>query len=133
MRRRQFLKATAATTVVAATSGPIILGAEDKAGSKNPVLGVEGHKYEVTTHAWGTLPNDYSWQTTHNVALDSAGNVWSTGPGSVIIISPQGKLLGSILTGVETGNRAWGDADHKTLYITANMFLLRVKTLVRGN
>lgn len=65
--------------------------------------------------------------------VDSLGNIWTTGPGSVIIVSPQGKHLGSILTGVETGNCAWGDADHQTLYITANMFLLRVKTKVKGN
>jgi DNA-binding beta-propeller fold protein YncE len=81
MRRRQFLKTTAATAVVAAASGPIILGAEDKAGSKNPVLGVEGHKYEVTTHDWGTLPGELEWQTSHNVTIDSQGHVYVTQQG----------------------------------------------------
>lgn len=100
MRRRTFLKASAATTLAAA-SGPIILGAEDKGGSKNPVLGVEGHKYEVTTHNWGELPNDYSWQTTHNVALDSAGNVYITHQGVgkkmdvVLVFDPAGKFVRS--------------------------------------
>lgn len=100
MRRRTFLKASA-VTAVAAASGPLILGAEDKAGAKNPVLGVEGHKYEVTTHAWGTLPNDYTWQTTHNVALDSAGNVYITHQGvgkkmdTVLVFDPTGKFVRS--------------------------------------
>jgi len=47
------------------------------------------------------------------------------------VLSPEGKLLGRILTGQATGNCAWGD-DGGTLYITADMFLLRVRTLVRG-
>lgn len=100
MRRRTFLKASAATAATLAT-GPIILGAEDKSGSKNPVLGVEGHKYEVTTHAWGELPADYSWQTTHNVALDSTGNVYITHQGVgkqmdvVLVFDPAGKFVRS--------------------------------------
>jgi hypothetical protein len=80
MRRRTFLK-TSAATAVAAASVPLILGADDKAGSKNPVLGVEGHKYEVTTHAWGTLPGELEWQTSHNVAIDSQGHVYITQQG----------------------------------------------------
>ncbi|MDB6155674.1 MAG: Gluconolactonase [Chthoniobacteraceae bacterium] len=63
--------------------------------------------------------------------VDRAGNVFTTGPGGVLIISPEGKHLGSILTGQPTGNCAWGD-DGSTLYITANMFLCRVKTTTNG-
>ena len=101
MNRRHFLKSSAAATAAVAASGPIILGAEDKTGAKNPVLGVEGHKYEVTTHAWGELPNDYSWQTTHNVAYDSAGNAYITHQGVgkkmdvVLVFDPKGKFVRS--------------------------------------
>ena len=63
--------------------------------------------------------------------VDARGNVWATGPGGVLIISPEGKLLGRILTGQATGNCCWGD-DGSTLYITADMFLVRVKTLTKG-
>lgn len=63
--------------------------------------------------------------------VDARGNVWTTGPGGVIILSPDGKHLGSVLTNQATGNCAWGD-DGSTLYITADMFLVRVKTNVRG-
>lgn len=64
--------------------------------------------------------------------IDSKGNIWTTGPGGVLVISPEGRHLGSILTGVPTANCAWGGSDRDTLYITADMFLLRVKTLAKG-
>lgn len=63
--------------------------------------------------------------------VDRDGNLWATGPGGVLVLDPAGKLLGRIVTGVPTGNCAWGD-DGATLYLTANHFLLRVKTLTRG-
>jgi gluconolactonase len=63
--------------------------------------------------------------------IDRAGNIWSTGPNGVLVISPAGKHLGTIVTGQPTGNCAWGD-DGSSLYITSNMFLLRVKTLTKG-
>ena len=64
--------------------------------------------------------------------VDSLGNIWTTGPGGVLIISKEGRHLGSILTGQATANCAWGGEDKSTLYITADMFLLRVKTKVKG-
>ena len=63
--------------------------------------------------------------------VDREGNVWATGPGGVMVISPAGKLLGVINTNEPTGNCCWGD-DGSTLYITANYFLVRVKTLTKG-
>jgi gluconolactonase len=63
--------------------------------------------------------------------VDKAGNVWATGPGGVLVFSPEGKHLGSILTNQPTGNCCWGD-DGSTLYVTANMFLVRVKTKTKG-
>ncbi len=64
--------------------------------------------------------------------VDTQGNIWTTGPGGVLIISPDGRHLGSILTGVPTGNCAWGGPEKGTMYVTADMFLLRVKTQVNG-
>jgi gluconolactonase len=63
--------------------------------------------------------------------IDTNGNIWTTGPGGVLIITPEGKHLGSILTGQATGNCAWGDDGH-SFYMTADMFLVRVKTLAKG-
>ena len=63
--------------------------------------------------------------------VDAKGNLWATGPGGVLIISPDGRRLGTILTRQPTANCCWGD-DGSSLYITANMFLYRVKTKTKG-
>jgi gluconolactonase len=63
--------------------------------------------------------------------IDVNGNLFATGPGGVLIISPSGKLLGRIETTDATANCAWGD-DGSTLYITAHTMLCRVKTKTKG-
>ena len=63
--------------------------------------------------------------------VDRDGNVWASGPGGILVITPAGKLIGRINTGVPTANCAWGD-DGSTLYITANKALVRVKTKTKG-
>lgn len=63
--------------------------------------------------------------------VDQQGNIWTTGPGGVIILNSAGHHLGSILTGQATANCAFGD-NGSTLYITADMHLLRVKTSTKG-
>jgi gluconolactonase len=63
--------------------------------------------------------------------VDREGNLWATGPGGVHIYSASGKLLGRLETGEATANCAWGD-DGSTLYITADMWLCRIRTKTRG-
>lgn len=63
--------------------------------------------------------------------VDKAGNLWATGPGGVLIFTPQGKHLGTLATGEPTANCAWGE-DGSTLYITANTNLCRIRTLTKG-
>lgn len=100
MQRRDFLKASAATALAA--TGPIILGAENKAGTDTPVIGVDGHKYECH-HNWGTLPGNLEWQTTHNVAIDSQGQVYITHQGhagkkgldTIMVFDTAGKFIKS--------------------------------------
>jgi gluconolactonase len=58
--------------------------------------------------------------------IDKKGNLFATGPGGVLILSPEGKHLGTILTGIETANCAF-NKDQSVLYITAEKYLLRVK------
>jgi gluconolactonase len=62
---------------------------------------------------------------------DTQGNLWATGPGGILVIAPSGKLLGRIDTGEATANCTFGDDGH-TLYITADMYLCRIKTLAKG-
>jgi gluconolactonase len=63
--------------------------------------------------------------------VDRQGNLFATGPGGVLVFSPQGKHLGTILTGQATANCAFGD-DGSTLYITADMILARIRTSTKG-
>lgn len=64
--------------------------------------------------------------------VDKRGNLWATGPGGVLVISDEGKHLGTINTGEATANCAFGGSDGSMLYITADMFLCRVQTLTQG-
>jgi len=105
--------------------------------SKNPVI----MKYDV--QADGNVANGKVFFDTSallarrlpgipdGMKFDTAGNLWATGPGGVMILSPQGKHLGTLSTGVNTANCAWGD-DGSTLYITANHNVCRVKTKTKG-
>ena len=63
--------------------------------------------------------------------IDTEGNLWATGPGGVLVLSPDGKHLGTILTGQATSNCAFGD-DGRTLYMTADDYLMRVKVKAKG-
>jgi gluconolactonase len=63
--------------------------------------------------------------------IDSAGNLWASGPGGIWIFSSEGKHLGTVTVPETPSNCAWGD-DGKTLYITAVTGLYRVRTKVAG-
>jgi gluconolactonase len=64
--------------------------------------------------------------------VDLQGNVYSTGPGGVWILSPDGKVLGKISVPETATNLAWGESDRKTLYITANTSLYRIRLKIAG-
>ena len=66
------------------------------------------------------------------VKVDQKGNVYAPGPGGVWIISPDGKHLGSILFPERIANLAFGDADGKTLYLTARTSVYRIRLNVPG-
>ncbi len=60
------------------------------------------------------------------MAISKAGYLFATGPGGVLIMDPDGKHLGTILTGQKTANCTF-NKDESALYITADMHLMRVK------
>jgi len=64
--------------------------------------------------------------------VDRQGNVYSTGPGGLWIISPEGKQLGLIKGPEDPHNMAWGDDDGKTLYIAALTGIYRIRMNVAG-
>lgn len=66
------------------------------------------------------------------IRVDKNGNIYGAGPGGVWIISSEGKHLGTIKVPEVVSNVAWGDADGKTLYITASTSLYRIKLSAQG-
>jgi gluconolactonase len=64
--------------------------------------------------------------------VDTEGNVYCTGPGGIWIFDPRGTHLGTIATGAQTTNVAWGDADWSTLYFTTWSTVGRIRTKIPG-
>ncbi len=63
--------------------------------------------------------------------VDRAGNLFATGPGGVLVFDPDGTHLGTFNTGEATANCGFGE-DGSTLFITADMYLGRVKLTTKG-
>src|SRR6185369_8683507 len=96
MTRRGFI---AAGAVVAA---PYILRSQDKAGTKNPIIGEGEYKYECI-HDWGNLPSNIKYGNTHSVVEDSQGHIYihhtvhkdSPSSDSVVVFDEKGKFVRS--------------------------------------
>jgi gluconolactonase len=59
------------------------------------------------------------------------GTIFATAPGGVLIMDATGKRLGRIRTGTAIANCAFGD-DGRTLYMTSNDFLARIRVTIDG-
>jgi len=64
--------------------------------------------------------------------VDVEGNVYCTGPGGIWIFDRDGTHLGTVATGTQTTNVAWGDDDWKTLYFTTWRTLGRIRMNIPG-
>ncbi len=64
--------------------------------------------------------------------VDVKGNLYTTGPEGVWVFTPEGKLLGKILLPEVPANLTFGDADFKTLYLTAQTSVYRIRLQVAG-
>jgi gluconolactonase len=96
-------------------------------------------RYEV--HPDGTIANgkmfydftkDAEPVALDGIKVDQEGNVYVSAPGGVWIISPAGKALGRIVPPEHDANFAFGDADGKTLYLTASTGLYRIRVNIPG-
>jgi len=65
--------------------------------------------------------------------FDSAGNLFCCGQGGIHVFSPNATHLGRILLPEHTTNFIWGDADLKSLYITASTSVYRLRMNIAGN
>ncbi len=72
------------------------------------------------------LPRMQGKQVTDGLKVDRTGNLWASGPGGLLVISPGGRLLGRIETYEVISNCAWDDKG-TTLYLTAGSYLYRLQ------
>ncbi len=71
-------------------------------------------------------------QALDGLKVDQAGNLFVSGPGGAWVLSPEGTHLGTIKAPELPANFAWGDADGRTLYMTARTGLYRIRTNIPG-
>ncbi len=64
--------------------------------------------------------------------IDSAGNLYCTGPGGLHVYAPDATCLGLIRVPEVAANFTWGDDDLQTIYITASTSVYRTRVSVPG-
>lgn len=64
--------------------------------------------------------------------VDERGNLYSTGAGGIWVISPAGTHLGTLVFPEQPANLAFGDADGRSLYVTARSSVYRIRFNVPG-
>ena len=64
--------------------------------------------------------------------IDRQGNLYVTGPGGLWVFDKGGKHLGTLIMQELPANCAWGDADFRTLYMTARTGLYKIRFKVPG-
>ena len=64
--------------------------------------------------------------------VDRDGRLWVCGPGGLWVLEPDGTVLGRLGLPEAPHNLAWGDDDARTLYITAETSIYRLRTDVEG-
>ena len=69
---------------------------------------------------------------TDGMRVDSAGNIYSSGPIGVWVISPDGRHIGTIRIPETFANFTFGGADDKTLYVGGVTTIYRIRLKVAG-
>jgi len=101
---------------------------------------MQGHIRVFDVQADGTLANGRLWVDVTGEAdgvpdgmkVDSAGNLFSCGPGGIHIFDANANDLGVIRAPEGCANFTWGNDDLCTLYMTASTSLYRVRVEVPG-
>jgi hypothetical protein len=135
MERRTFLKTSAIGV-------PAILGAQDKAGTKRPIIGSGDHTYEVQ-HDWGELPKNIAYGNTHGVVEDSKGRIYvhhtvnatSESADSMVVFDDKGKFVkswGKEFKGGAHGLHIHKEGKEEFLYLCDTKRSIVVKTTTKG-
>ncbi len=125
--RRQFITTTAAGIAAgaAALSAPRLA----RAANADLVIGEGEYKYRVH-HNWAQLPDKFTWQTTHNVAVDKDNNLYVIHEGdpnkkdhpSIFVFDSAGKFIrafGSQFQGGGHGIEVRREGSEEFLYVAA--------------
>ncbi len=126
LSRRRFLAAAAAATTVTVAAPAI---ATDSKTDGKSIVGSGDYQYEVL-HNWPQLPSQFQWQTTHNVAVDSVGQLYVIHEGhadkpdhpSIFVFDADGKYVrsfGSQFQGGGHGIEVHQEEGQEFLYICA--------------
>ncbi len=128
--RRRFLS-TAAAGAAAVVAAPAVVTASKTDAAL--IVGEGDYKYE-TVHDWPQLPDKFTWQTTHNVAVDPAGNLYVIHEGranlkdhpSIFVFDSEGKYIrsfGSQFQGGGHGIEIRKEGSDEFLYVCAYQHL----------
>jgi hypothetical protein len=146
MNRRHFLSCSTSITIAAAANnrgnarGPLFIGMTDKSDTKPLVTGQGDYRFEVI-HNWAKLPDKFTWQTTHNVAVDSQGCLYVIHEGrrelkdhpSIFVFDPEGNYIrsfGKQFQGGGHGIEIRKEGNEEFLYVCAYQHL---KTFAKMN
>ena len=98
------------------------------------------HIRAFDVQADGSVANSRVWAKTvgegagapDGMKIDSAGNLYSCGPGGIHVFAPDATCLGVIQVPEYTSNFCWGDDDLKSLFITASTSVYRIRIATPG-
>jgi hypothetical protein len=142
MKRRTFLKQTAAGATTLAGGGPTLLFAADDASRARPVIGRGEHRYECDHH-WGQLPDHLQWQTTHGVTIDDDGFIYIKQQGhgdkpamdTILVFDPTGRFVRSFGKEYHRGGHGIDirrEGGEQFLYLSDTHNRQVVKTTLKG-
>ncbi len=124
--RRKFITTTAATTAAILAAPRILTASKTNA---DVIIGEGDYRYRVH-HDWAQLPDKFTWQTTHNVAVDKAGNLYVIHEGrgnqtdhpSIFVFDNKGKYVrsfGAQFQGGGHGIEVRAEGNEEFLYVCA--------------
>jgi gluconolactonase len=64
--------------------------------------------------------------------VDQDGHLYVCGPGGIWVLTAEGEHLGTLRLSESPHNLAWGDADGRTLYVTALTSMYRIRLGIPG-
>ncbi len=134
LSRRRFVSRTGAAALALAVPTVITRRRTDGA----TIWGHEPYRYEFI-HNWAQLPEKYTWQTTHNVAVDNEGLVYVIHEGhadkkdhpSIFVFDPDGRFVrafGQQFQGGGHGIEVRREGSQDFLYVAAYQ---QVKTIAK--